>query len=138
MHKSGFSRQRMRVVALQRDEILRATFASEVSIYNADMFIFVDETGTDRRDMLMQEVFIQLERKTSCCAQATCPRSTSLQHSHDEHNGCVGLQNYSRNCRWRYILRLCRVSHLYSATIYYRPLARTLANALHRSNLTDV
>ena len=31
-----------------------------------------------------------------------------------------------------------RVSHLYSATIYYRPLARTLANALHRSNLTDV
>ena len=52
MHKSGFSRQRMRVVALQRDEILRATFASEVSIYNADMFIFVDETGTDRRDML--------------------------------------------------------------------------------------
>ena len=42
----------MRVVVLQRDEILRATFASEVSIYNADMFIFVDETGTDRRDML--------------------------------------------------------------------------------------
>ena len=31
-----------------------------------------------------------------------------------------------------------RVNHLYSATIYYRPLARTLANALHRSNLTDV
>ena len=42
----------MKLVALQRDEILRATFTSEVSIYNADMFVFVDETGTDRRDML--------------------------------------------------------------------------------------
>ena len=47
LHKSGFSRQRMHIIATQRDDSLRALFASEVSIYTADMFIFLDETGTD-------------------------------------------------------------------------------------------
>ena len=57
LHQSGFSRQRMRLAATQRDEISRATFASEVSLYNADMFIFVDETGTDRRDTLRRYTY---------------------------------------------------------------------------------
>ena len=49
LHKNGFSRQKMRQVALQRSESLRASFASELSVYQADMFVFIDETGADRR-----------------------------------------------------------------------------------------
>ena len=36
----------------QRDEILCARFASEVSIYAVNIFVFLDEIGTDRRDIL--------------------------------------------------------------------------------------
>ena len=57
LHKSGFSRQRMRLVATQRDDSIRAMFASEVSIYTADMFIFLDETGTDRRNVLRRYAY---------------------------------------------------------------------------------
>ena len=52
LHKAGFTRQRLRVYAVQRDDDLRAKFASDVSLYNLDMLIFLDETGTDRRDSL--------------------------------------------------------------------------------------
>ena len=51
-HAQGITRQKMQLVAEQRDEDLRMTFVAEVSIYKADMFIFLDETGTDRRDAL--------------------------------------------------------------------------------------
>ena len=46
------SQKKKQIIAKQRDEELRSKFADEVSIYNADMFIFLDETGTDRRDAL--------------------------------------------------------------------------------------
>ena len=45
------------VAASQRDESLRAMLVSEVSIYTADMFIFLDETGTDRRDALRRYAY---------------------------------------------------------------------------------
>ena len=52
LHKAGFTRQRLKLYAVQRDDNLRAKFASDVSLYNLDMLIFLDETGTDRRDSL--------------------------------------------------------------------------------------
>ena len=57
LHKSGFSRQRMRIIANQRDDSLRALFASEVSVYTADMFTFLDGTGTDRRNVLRRYAY---------------------------------------------------------------------------------
>ena len=57
LHTQNFSRQKMRITATQRDEALRALFASELSIYNADMFIFLDETGTDRRDAMRRYAY---------------------------------------------------------------------------------
>ena len=39
----------MQLVALQRDEHLRATYKIDVSLYS---LIFIDETGCDRRDSL--------------------------------------------------------------------------------------
>ena len=50
LHKSGFTRQRMRTVALQQDAMLREHFSSEVSVYATEMFVFVDETGSDARN----------------------------------------------------------------------------------------
>ena len=45
----NFSRQN---IAQQRDEELRTTYRSDVSLYNSSMLVFIDETGTDRRDSL--------------------------------------------------------------------------------------
>ena len=50
LHQLQFSRKKMCIAATQQDEMLRALFASEVGFYKANMFVFLDETGTDRRD----------------------------------------------------------------------------------------
>ena len=42
----------MRMVARQRDELSRAVYAAEMALYSPDMFIFLDETGSDRRNAL--------------------------------------------------------------------------------------
>ena len=46
-----------------QDEIVCVLFASEVALYKANMSVFLDETGTDRRD----KVWVWLERKTNWC-----------------------------------------------------------------------
>ena len=52
LYVSGFTRQKLRYVALQRDEFLRQKFILDVSVYDPDMLVFLDETGADRRNML--------------------------------------------------------------------------------------
>ena len=52
LHKQGFSRQKMVRVAIQRSNQLRARFKDDMSIFTPDMFVFIDETGSDRRDCL--------------------------------------------------------------------------------------
>ena len=52
LHNSGFTRQKLKIVALQRDEFLRQQFIVDVSVYNTDMLVFIDETGADRRNLL--------------------------------------------------------------------------------------
>ena len=42
----------MKLIARQRDEFTRAIYAAEVSLYNPEMFIFLDETGSDRCNAL--------------------------------------------------------------------------------------
>ena len=50
LQKSGFTRQKLKIAASQRDDLVRANFASEVSMYNPEMLIFLDESGSDRRN----------------------------------------------------------------------------------------
>ena len=50
--KSNFSRKKMQLVALQMDQGLRTQFITDVSLYNADTLIFIDETGCDRRNTI--------------------------------------------------------------------------------------
>ena len=52
LHKSGLTRQKLCTVAVQQKEFLRQQFISDISVYSTDIFIFVDETGADRRNML--------------------------------------------------------------------------------------
>lgn len=50
LKRLGITRRKLKYVALQRSEILRAAYQAEVSMYNSDMFVFVDESGCDRKD----------------------------------------------------------------------------------------
>ena len=52
LHKSGFTHQKLHCVALQQDIPLREQFTIDVSHYSPDMFVFIDETGADRRNTL--------------------------------------------------------------------------------------
>ena len=50
LYKSGFTRKKLQTVALQCSEESKQMLVQEIAVYNRDMFVFVDETGSDRRD----------------------------------------------------------------------------------------
>ena len=54
LKESGFTRQKMTITAKQRSDALRATFLMDMTIYkkHPEFFVFIDETGTDRRDSM--------------------------------------------------------------------------------------
>lgn len=52
LKKNNFSRKKLRHIAIQQNASLRAQFLSDVSIYDPEMLVFIDETGTDRRNSI--------------------------------------------------------------------------------------
>ena len=54
LHRSNITRQKMVLVAKQRDDFQRATYLQDMQIFtgHSEMLIFVDETGADRRNCL--------------------------------------------------------------------------------------
>ena len=52
LKRSGFTRQKMQMVAARQDHLLREMFALHVCLYHSSMLVFVDETGADRRGCL--------------------------------------------------------------------------------------
>jgi len=50
MKRLGFTRKKLKFVALQRSDVLRAEYQAEVLMYNSEMFLFVDETGCDHKN----------------------------------------------------------------------------------------
>ena len=50
LHQSQFTRQKMVLIAKQRDEYLRTKFRIDVSVYKPEMLVFLDETGADSRN----------------------------------------------------------------------------------------
>lgn len=54
LHASGFTRQKMILTAKQRSDELRAEYMMDMEVYRGhpEFFVFVDETGTDRRDSM--------------------------------------------------------------------------------------
>ena len=59
----------MKLVARQRDEELRREYREEVLMYETSMLVFIDETGTDRRNTL---------RKYGYSLRGKVPQSTKL------------------------------------------------------------
>ena len=43
----GYTRQKLKFSTLHMDELLCSKFVSDVSIYEKDMLVFVDESGLD-------------------------------------------------------------------------------------------
>ena len=52
LRSMGCSRQVMRSVAIQRSDALRSRFMADISIYDPQMLVWLDETGCDRRNTL--------------------------------------------------------------------------------------
>lgn len=50
IHRNGFTRKKIRRVALQQSVEYRGRFFAEVQFYDVHQFVWVDETGSDRRD----------------------------------------------------------------------------------------
>ena len=50
INHNGFTHKKLKTVALQWNEMLREEYRQEVSVLHKEMFVFVDKTGTDRRD----------------------------------------------------------------------------------------
>ena len=53
----GCSRQVMRHVAAQRSDDLRAKFMADIAPYDPSMFVWVDETGCDRRNSIRKYAY---------------------------------------------------------------------------------
>ena len=52
LRRMGCTRQAMHHVALQRSDVLRARFMSEISVFDPSMLVFLDETGCDKRNSI--------------------------------------------------------------------------------------
>ena len=52
LHKSGFTHRKLNRIAGQRNDLLRSQFMFDISIFPSEMLVFLDESGTDRRDAL--------------------------------------------------------------------------------------
>ena len=55
LHREGFTRQKLKLYAVQRSEELRTKFSSDMALFNAEMLLFLDESGTDCRDSLRKK-----------------------------------------------------------------------------------
>lgn len=53
----GCTRQCMHHIALQRSDTLRAQFMATISIYDPSMFVWLDESGHDRRNTIRKQAY---------------------------------------------------------------------------------
>jgi len=47
----------MHHIALQRSDTLRAQFMATISIYDSSMFVWLDESGHDRRNTIRKQAY---------------------------------------------------------------------------------
>ncbi len=99
LHRNGFSRQRLRIVASQRDDFLRAQFVSDVSIYEPEMLIFLDETGSDKRDCIRKYGY-SLRGKPLVSHRLLIRGQRISAIAFMSHGWNVTLQNSKPQCEW--------------------------------------
>ncbi len=49
---NGFTRQKLRITAIQQEEVLRQQYVHDITVYSSDMLVFLDETGADWRNVI--------------------------------------------------------------------------------------
>ena len=54
LSRLGLTRQKMQIIALQQSEELRLKFMAEISAFDPNMLLWIDETGSDRRNCIRQ------------------------------------------------------------------------------------
>ena len=52
IREQGLTRKKVRTIALQQSESRRIEYMAEVSVFHPDMLIWIDETGSDRRNSI--------------------------------------------------------------------------------------
>ena len=57
LHRHGFTRKKIRQVALQRSVSLRGEFIAQVLLYKKEMFVWMDETGCDNRSYMRKYAY---------------------------------------------------------------------------------
>ena len=82
LHVSNITRQKMVLVARQQDDFLRATYIQDMSVFSGfpEMFIFIDETGADRRNC-MRRFGYSIRGKPAVLKKILIPRSKSECYS---------------------------------------------------------
>ena len=123
----GCSRQAMCHVALQRSDQLRAKFMAQISVYDPAMFIWLDETGCDRRNVIRKYGYSI--RGIPLCDQRLLLRGKrynaipilSLEGIHDLCSNGVWDDNQTR-LSWSYFTLWLCINHQYHNIIVLRML----------------
>ena len=68
MHRHGLTRKKIQHIALQRSDSYCGAYVAEISMYEANMLVFADETGKDERDCLRRFGYA-LRGQTPQCTQ---------------------------------------------------------------------
>lgn len=84
LHRHGFTRKKIRQVAIQQSVELRGKFMAEALLYRKELFVWVDETGSDNRSCmrkygyaikgqvpLCRRLFVRGQRLSAIAAIAT-------------------------------------------------------------------
>ena len=69
LKRMGCTRQKIEHIALQRSDQLRGGYMADIAIYSPEMFVWIDETGCDRRNSI---------RKYSYSMRGITPRDHRL------------------------------------------------------------
>ena len=75
LQKCGFTRTKIQASALQQSEEHRQRYRTEMELYEAEMLVFVDESGADRR-RLTEKVWLQPPGKAHSSSKAGSERTT--------------------------------------------------------------
>ena len=52
LQSNSFTRQKLCIVAHQRDKELRGKYTLDISVYKTEMLVFLDKTGADQRNTI--------------------------------------------------------------------------------------
>ena len=85
LHSYGITRKKIRQIALQRSYSLRGAFRAQCSLFDPDVFVFVDETGADHRDHI---------RRYGYALRGTAPEYTRPFFGHGQRiNAMIGISS---------------------------------------------